>query len=270
MKKSKHIKRTCNNGGISMKRALIVILLFIPLYLGGHANGDELKPLQEQINNLKKEQAIILKELQEIKKLLREGTPKRIPFKDKEAVIDIGDDPFMGDKNAVLTMIEFTDYECSYCARYFRETLPEIEKNYIKTGKIKYVLMDFPIERIHKNALKAHVASNCAAEQNKYWEAHDWLFKTNAKIPNDLTKLAETLGLNMQEFDACINSEKYPAEIRKDEVQGREAGVRGTPTFYFGLTTPNSSTVKVKESIRGAQPYANFVDVIEKLLQTKK
>jgi hypothetical protein len=92
-----------------MKRILAVILLLIPFFFGGYANGNELKPLQEDINKLKKGQEFILKELQEIKKLLQKRTPKRIPF--KEAVFNIGDDPFMGDKNAVLTLVDFTDYE---------------------------------------------------------------------------------------------------------------------------------------------------------------
>jgi len=77
--------------------------------------------------------------------------------------------------------------------------------------------------------------------------------KTNAKIPNDLTKLAESLGLNMQEFEACINSEKYPSEIRKDQAQGREAGIRGTPTFYFGLTI--LFTLNLMTSIGGQSPF---------------
>ncbi len=92
-----------------MKRALTVILLLIPFFLSSYANGNDLKPLQEEINKLKKGQASILKELQEIKKLLKGRTPKRIPF--KGAVFNIGDDPFMGDKNAVLTLVDFTDYE---------------------------------------------------------------------------------------------------------------------------------------------------------------
>ena len=92
-----------------MQRVLTVILLLIPFFFGGYANGNDLKPLQEDINKLKKGQAFILKELQEIKKLLQKRTPKRIPF--KEAVFNIGDAPFMGDKNAVLTLVDFTDYE---------------------------------------------------------------------------------------------------------------------------------------------------------------
>jgi protein-disulfide isomerase len=130
--------------------------------------------------------------------------------------------------------------------------------------------MDFPIESIHKKALKAHVAANCAGDQGKYWEAHSRLFKTKAFTPNDLTKLAKTLGLNMQEFETCMNSEKYVAEIRNDQTQGRKAGVRGTPAFYFGLTIPNSSTIRVTKYFRGGQPYAKFEKVIEELLQAKK
>jgi hypothetical protein len=92
-----------------MKRALSVMVLLIPFYLSGYANGNDLKSVQEDIDKLKKGQALIVKELQEIKKLLQTRAPKRVPF--KEAVFDIGDDPFMGDKNAVLTMVDFSDYE---------------------------------------------------------------------------------------------------------------------------------------------------------------
>ncbi len=130
--------------------------------------------------------------------------------------------------------------------------------------------MDFPIESIHKKALKAHVAANCAGDQGKYWEAHSRLFKTKALTPNDLTKLAETLGLNMQEFATCMNSGKYIIEIRDDQTQGRTAGVRGTPAFYFGLTIPNSSTIRATKYLKGAQRYAKIVKVIEELLQAKK
>ncbi len=92
-----------------MQRLLAVIILLIPFLFRGYANGSDLQPLQEDINKLKKGQAFILKELQEIKKLLERRAPKRIPF--KGAVFNIGDDPFMGDKNAVLTLIDFMDYE---------------------------------------------------------------------------------------------------------------------------------------------------------------
>ncbi len=92
-----------------MQRVLAVILLLIPFFFGGYANGNDLKPLQEDINKLKKGQVFILKELQEIKKLLEGRVPKRIPF--KGAVFNIGDDAFMGDKNAVLTLVDFSDYE---------------------------------------------------------------------------------------------------------------------------------------------------------------
>ncbi len=92
-----------------MKRVLTVILLLIPFFFCGYANGNDLKSLQDDIIKLKKGQAFILKELQEIKKLLEGRAPKRIPF--KGAVFNIGDDPFMGDKNAVLTLVDFSDFE---------------------------------------------------------------------------------------------------------------------------------------------------------------
>ena len=130
--------------------------------------------------------------------------------------------------------------------------------------------MDFPLESIHKKAFKAHVAANCALEQGKYWEMHEILFTTKELAPDNLTQHAKTLGLNIEEFETCVSSDKYPLEIRNDIAQGLKAGGRGTPAFYLGLTVPDSSTFKATRYISGAQPYENFVRVIEGLLQEVK
>ncbi|MDA2916915.1 DsbA family protein [Nitrospinae bacterium AH_259_B05_G02_I21] len=149
--------------------------------------------------------------------------------------------------------------------------MPQIERDYIETGKVKYVARDFPIERIHKDAFKAAEAANCAGEQGKYWEMHSRLFANRTALAlKDLSGYAKALGLDMARFQQCLDSGKQAKEIRKDIADARKAGVRGTPTFFLGLTEPGKPTVKSLRVIRGARPYSSFKEAIDSLLSSKK
>lgn len=148
--------------------------------------------------------------------------------------------------------------------------MPKLEEKYISQGKVKYVVKDFPLESIHRKALKAHEAANCAKEQGKYWEMHANLFSQKALAPEDLKKYAQEEGLDLPAFEECLDSGRYVAEIRKDIVEGRKAGVTGTPAFYLGLTDPGSGKIKVTRTLKGAQPYAAFEQAIEEMLKSKE
>lgn len=149
--------------------------------------------------------------------------------------------------------------------------MPQIDNDYIKTGKIKYVFRDLPLESIHKNAFKAAEAASCASEQGKFWEMHDRLFANQATLaPTNLPSHAEAIGLDMAKFQQCLDSGKYAAEIRKSMAEAGDAGIAGTPTFLLGFTEPNSSKVKVLKVLRGAQPYTAFKDAIDAALSTQK
>src|SRR5438874_4471464 len=118
--------------------------------------------------------------------------------------------------------------------------MPQLEKDYIKTGKVKYVLRDFPIEAIHKQAFKAAEAARCAGEQGKFWEMHDAIFNNQRALdPAGLTEQAKTVGLDMAKFQPCLEEGKHAAAIRKDLADANQYGVRGTPHFLLGLTDPN-------------------------------
>jgi protein-disulfide isomerase len=134
---------------------------------------------------------------------------------------------------------------------------------------VKYVVRDFPLERIHPKALKGHEAANCADEQGKYWEMHSLLFSKKSFEVDALKGYASELGLNREAFDECLDSGKYESEIRKNMAKGSKAGVTGTPAFYLGFTEPGSSEVKVTKSIKGAQPFQAFELLIEQLLKEK-
>jgi protein-disulfide isomerase len=149
--------------------------------------------------------------------------------------------------------------------------VPQIEKEYVETGKLRYVVRDFPLESIHKNAFKAAEATRCAGEQGKYWEMHDQLFThQQALSPQDLGGYAEAIGLNVQLFQACLESGNYAAAIRQDIVEGKQAGVTGTPAFFLGVTDGNDGKIKVRRTLKGAQAYDGFKAAIDSVLADQK
>jgi protein-disulfide isomerase len=227
---------------------------------------DELRAIRKDLEALKEGQKTLTRELRELKEKLNEAEESE-PEEPRGVAISADDDPSKGEREATVTLIEFSDYQCPFCARFSRETLPKIEQEYIKTGKVRYVFRDFPIVSIHKEAIKAAEAANCAGEQKKYWEMHDRLFANQKSLkPEDLPKHAEVLGLNRAAFEACLKSEKYFREVQADLRDGLRAGVKSTPTFFLGLTQKNS-TITAATTVEGAQPYAVFKEAIDALLE---
>jgi protein-disulfide isomerase len=182
--------------------------------------------------------------------------------------LDLGNRPFRGDKAAPVTLVEITDYQCPFCGRHARETLPQIEKEYLDTGKVKYFVIDLPLESLHRDAFKAATAVRCASEQGKYWEMRDQLF-ANQQTLNQWDARATAVGLDTAKFDACLASGKYDAEVRKDIGLTEAIGVRGTPGFYLATTEPGTTKVKTVKFVSGAQPFASFKAEIDALLKNK-
>lgn len=178
-----------------------------------------------------------------------------------EATID--DDAILGDKDAPVTIIEFSDYQCPFCRVFWRDTLSLIEEEYINTGKVRFVYRDYPLPS-HLMALSFAEAAECAGDQDSYWEMHDMIFEEQDKIGEgtimsitveELSEWADELDLDVEEFDACMDDHKYIDEIRKDLEDGEKAGVTGTPMFFIN-----------GEIIRGALPFEAFKTVIDEKL----
>ena len=166
-----------------------------------------------------------------------------------------------------MTLIEFTDYQCPFCSRHTKSTLPRLEKEFVDTGKIRYVLRDFPLAAIHPQASKAHEAAHCAGEQGKYWEMHDQLFENQKALQaGKLPDYAQAAGVSdATEFQQCLDSGKYEARNNAGLKDGKEAGIQGTPSFLLGHTEANGN-VKVVKLIRGALPFQLFEQHINALL----
>lgn len=179
--------------------------------------------------------------------------------------VDVTNAPMLGSKDAKIALVEFTDYECPFCGRLFTDSFPQIKKDYIDTGKVKYYVRDFPLVSIHPNAQKSAEAASCANEQGKFWPYHDKLFTNQQALKiEDLKKYAADLGLNTTQFNNCLEGAKYADKISNDTKEGSAYGVRGTPATFVGVA--NGNTVNGIE-ISGAVPFDVFKTAIEDALK---
>lgn len=186
-------------------------------------------------------------------------------------MIDLAGAPMRGDADAIVTMVEFSDYECPFCIKYFQEILPRIEENYISNGRIRYAFRDFPVDELHPAAIRAHEASRCAGEQDRFWDMHGRLFSAPGTHGDDQLRLrAEESGLDLGAFDACLASGRTTEDIRRVGNLAVTMGANGTPSFFLGLYDPALGQVRVLRGISGAQPYEVFEQTLELLLEQVK
>jgi len=174
---------------------------------------------------------------------------------DMEALAD--DDPFLGDENAPVTIVEFSDYECPFCARFYSQTLNQIKSKYVDTGKVKFVYRDFPLA-FHPQAEPSAIAANCAGMQGKYFEFHDKIFDNGGaggKSSTDYRRWAQELSLDVAAWESCLNDPQQKLEIQKDMQDGTAVGIRGTPGFIIN-----------GQLVSGAQPFSVFEQIIESQL----
>ena len=184
---------------------------------------------------------------------LRERYPVRIALAPPRADVGVDDDPFMGPPDAPVTLIEFSDFQCPYCRRV-QGVLKRLMTAY--HGQLKLVFRDFPLRQIHPEAQKAAEAAQCANDQGQFWPYHDRLFATTDLAIEDLKQYAVELGLDIEEFNTCLDSEKYRQEVQGDIDDALAAGVNATPSFFVnGLP------------INGAVPFERFVEMVELALQ---
>ncbi len=228
---------------------------------------DDLTALRRQVETLAEGQQEIQKNLTAIKKLLEPLQPKKPkPFEPIEMTLE--GSAVLGDPDAAVTLVEFTDYQCPFCRRHFTNTMPQILKNYVEAGKVRYAIKEFPLTAIHARAGKASEAALCAGDQGKYWEIHELIFKDQRKLRDaDLVAHAESLSLDVDQFQSCLADGKYTGRVKADVSLGAKAGVRGTPSFLLGLTdTKSAARFQATKALRGAQPYRAFEEAIDELI----
>ena len=172
------------------------------------------------------------------------------------------DDPMLGNPNAKVTIVEFSDFQCPFCRRFWKDTYGQLKKEYIDTGKVRLVTRNYPLT-FHEAARPAAIASLCAKEQGKFWEYRDKMFGEQEKQgqgtvafgATELKSWAAAIGMNSQQFNACLDTQKYAAKVDADTAAGAAAGVSGTPSFYIN-----------GQQVVGAQPFSTFKKIIDGLL----
>lgn len=256
----------------SLKVHLPVFFLGIFCATTGLADDDaELAAMRAELEALKAGQAEIQKDIREIVALLEKGAqaprPGQQGFKPRD--LRLGSAPFIGDANATVTVVEFSDYQCPYCKRHATTVMPDLLKQYADSGQAKFVMREFPIENLHPRAVAASQAALCAKDQGHYWQMHDLLFADQRAMGDEQLKAhAATLGLDQSAFDACYDDNQHIARIRDYQKEAAQMGITGTPSFVLGITDPDDpGKVRLTRFIRGAQSLATFQATIDELLE---
>ena len=173
-----------------------------------------------------------------------------------------GGSPIMGNPNAPITILEWGDYQCTFCYKFHKDNLDKIDEDFIQTGKVKLVFKDFPLNG--PDSLLAAEASFCAQDQEKYWQYHDELYKnwggerTGWVTRESLDNFASTVNLNLEDFNKCLDEQKYQNKVKTMHEFGKEIGIDATPSF---LVFNDEKIIK----IRGNQPLEVFLKTFDEL-----
>jgi protein-disulfide isomerase len=169
----------------------------------------------------------------------------------------------LGRPDAPLTVVEFTDYQCPYCRRFQAESWPRFKRDWIDSGRVRFIVRDLPLE-IHSAARPAAEAAHCAGEQGRFWRMHDLLLGAHADLgPKGIDGYARAAGLDMSRFQACAAAHKYSADIARNIAEADRLGLTGTPSFIIGRTV---NGVLTGQRVLGALPYADFNAGLKELL----
>jgi protein-disulfide isomerase len=257
-------------------RRFISVILFLtmagalpgPAGLAETGTGD-LGAVRQDVDALKAEMETIKKQLGEIQKQLaqRQTPPAQV---DRTTVtLSMGDGPALGREDAPITIVEFSDYQCPFCRKHFTGAFATLKASYIDTGKVRYFFRDFPLDSIHPYARKAAESARCAGDQGKFWDMHDVMFNNQGALKSDnLRDFARAMQLDLDSFNACLDSGKYAKSVEADLAAGSAAGVTGTPGFFIGRTKTDGTIAAT--AMKGALPASSFSQVIDRLLEEKE
>ena len=242
------------------KSNLIIILLLVFSFatLGCTKKEESKKEVKKAAKKVAPSKKVKKKKFQAVK---TEGSFLIIPFNGLK---------YEGDDNAKVIIMEFTDFQCPFCRRFHKETLPFIEENYINTGKVKLITRAFPLP-FHIAATPAAKALYCVGKfgtDKQYWEFYNNLFMSDSINPSTPFEIAEKMGLNREKIAQCVSSEDAQNFIKKENSDGTIYGVTGTPTFFIGIDKGDGTMKAIK--VVGAQPFNQFKEKLDNLLKTVK
>lgn len=216
------------------------------------------------VNELKQIRQLLEKQQVQLAKAFAPPQPPTPPPPEKVQMSVANGWHAIGRDDAPVTVVEFGDFQCPFCKKFHTAAFADLKKNYIDTGKIRFVSRDLPLE-FHPLAMKAAEAARCAGDQGKYWELRDALY-ANGEPPNDdvIAKAVQSLSLESKSFQNCLDSHKYKVDVQKDASDAATLQISGTPTFVVAKSAKDKL-----DGLRivGAQPFSAFQSVIDGLLK---
>ena len=212
-------------------------------------------PLAAQDQGITRQQADeILNELRQIRQLLEKQQAKGA--EPSRASLNLTGAQMLGSKDAPVTMVEFTDYQCPFCRQFHMTVFNDLKKNYIDTGKVRFYSRDLPLDALHPNAFRAAQAARCAGDQGQFWTMRNLMGSNPDKLDLDhLTGFATDLKLDALAFRNCVDSGKYKDKVESEVAEAMRIGAQATPTFVIGKSTAEGVD---GELMVGALPYSNF------------
>jgi protein-disulfide isomerase len=247
-----------------------VALWLVATSAGAQTSPADVERLEREIESLRAAQAGMREELQEIRALLQKpgAAAAEAPALLGGMTLSLRNAQTRGAADARIVLVEFSDFQCPFCGRHAKSTYPQILRDYVDTGKVRYAFVNFPIESLHPLAFRQHVAAACAADQQRFWEMHDRLFADQAAAEAPaLIAHAAAIGLDVAAFRACLESDRHAGVIRDAMSAGSVIGVSGTPTFVIGIAGPGDD-IKAVQLIAGAKPYPVFRNALDGVLAT--
>ncbi len=253
------------------KYIVLAITLLLPNSFDVHAEStgqsnveQELSALKQEVNELKQQLATIGSQVNEIHTIAVDSQrPKHKTLATQENFAGDGALATLGDDNAGLAIVEFSDYQCPYCKHYVDTTFSKLRADFVDNGKVKYITRDFPLG-FHQQAKGAAVAANCSLAQGAYWPMRERLFSNMQKLGDDLyQRSAEELQLDMTKFANCLEDDAVLAKIERDMSYGSSLGIRGTPSFLIGRV--EDGNLITPTLLLGAQSYDTFATLLNEL-----
>jgi protein-disulfide isomerase len=257
-----------------MLRLAAVTVLAVLSLSPPQSQSDEMAALKREVAELKAQQAAMQRDVQAIKNFLQSAMQQRQQAAQGQELpgvigqpLPLAGEPVMGSASAKITLVEVSDYHCPFCRRNALQVFPQVNAEYVATGKARYSFVDYPIAQLHPDAFKSHEAAECAGEQGKYWEMHTALF-ANAPVKDaaGLTERAKSIGVDTGKFSSCLASGRTAPGIKASIATMERLGIGGTPATLIGLTPSPGQPMTIIGYVYGAKAFSEFKAQIDAAL----
>jgi protein-disulfide isomerase len=245
-----------------------VVLIVLLHVCGFRALAQEPNSTDARLKGIEDAVRALTSQVAELTARLKPPQPPPSPIEviSTDLTLDISKSPKKGSTTAKIALVEFSDFQCPFCARHFQSTLPELQKTYIDTGKLQYVFRHLPLEQIHPLARQAAQAASCVGKQGKFWEYHDLLFLNQKGLSGTAFQdHAKTLKLNPAAIEKCLADPTVASRVTDDIADARRLGIQATPGFVIGAVQADGQ-IRIVRRIMGAQPVQLFRSVLDELL----